>query len=175
MEQRETMPEAIPERRPASDNLTSGALFGRFRQATGEGGFTQEQLEEMMKQRQQAQAGQPGGQPLQVPTTVSQNLPLREGLTVTVSIITQQKSNALLVPNTAITTTGGRAYVQVLTTDGTAEPRPIQPGISNWQYTEVFSGLSEGELVIVPTATTATRTTQPQFGPGGMGIERMLR
>jgi len=97
---------------------------------------------------------------------------LREGLTVTVSIIVDEKNDVLLVPNGAITTQGRQTYVQVLSPDGTIEERAITTGISNWQFTEVTSGLSEGEKVVIPQATATTpeasapRSPMP-FLPGG--------
>jgi RND family efflux transporter MFP subunit len=102
------------------------------------------------------------GQQGQTPTMLSENLQLREGLTVTVSIIVEQKSNVLLVPNTAITTQLGQAYVQVMLPSGITEKRVIKTGISNWQYTEVTDGLSEGERVVVPQGTTTTSPTTSQ-------------
>ena len=107
----------------------------------------------------------------QTPTMLPENFQLREGLTVTVSIIVAQKSNVLLVPNTAITTQLGQAYVQVLTPGGALEERAIKTGISDWQYTEVTEGLSEGEKVIVPQGTTTTPTTSQQ-GPPPMFFPR---
>jgi len=100
---------------------------------------------------------------------------LREGLTVTVSIIVEQRSDVLLVPNTAITSQGGKTYVQVMLLEGVTEEREIQTGISNWQYTEVTGGLSEGETIVVPEGTaTTTPTTSPSDGPlGGMIIPGM--
>jgi hypothetical protein len=58
-----------------------------------------------------------------------------------------------------------------MSSDGTIEDRTITTGISDWQYTEVTDGLSEGEQVIVPEGTTTTDTsTQGGFEgpPGGM-------
>jgi RND family efflux transporter MFP subunit len=98
---------------------------------------------------------------------------LREGLSVTVSLIVAQKSNVLLVPNTAITIQGGKTYVQVMLLEGVTEQREIQTGISNWQYTEVTEGLSEGERVVVSEGTTAIApTTQGQEGPPPMFFPR---
>ncbi len=108
----------------------------------------------------------------QVPTTLPENLQLREGLTVTVSIIVAQKSDVLLVPNTAIMTQLGQAYIQVLTPSGAIEERAIKTGISNWQYTEVTEGLSEGEKVIVTQGTTTTTTTSQQEGSPPMLFPR---
>jgi multidrug efflux pump subunit AcrA (membrane-fusion protein) len=94
---------------------------------------------------------------------------LREGLTVTVSILVEEKNDVLLVPNKAIIRRGRQTLVQVLK-DGVIEERAIKTGISNWQYTEVTDGLSEGEKVVIPETTTPTT---PQSGgripflPGG--------
>ena len=79
---------------------------------------------------------------------------LREGLTVTVSILVAARSDVLLVPNTAITSRDKEVYVQVVLPGGTTEERSVTPGISNWQYTEITSGLSENEQVLVPQWTT---------------------
>jgi len=156
-------------RQEAMQNITPGEIPERLRQAIEEGRITQEQAEEMMKQMQQAQGEQQG----QVPTAIPEDFQLREGLTVTVSIIVEQKSDVLLVPNGAITSQGRQTYVQVLSPDGTIEQRAITTGISDWQYTEVTEGLSEGEQVIVPQGTATTPATQQQRPPSGMVIPGM--
>lgn len=112
-----------------------------------------------------------GAQSGQASAITSQSFQLRQGLTITVSLITAQRSNVLLVPNTAIKTQGGQAYVQVITSSGTPENRNIQTGISNYQYTEVTDGLSEGEKVVITktTSTTTTTSTGQQRQQGGQG------
>ena len=50
--------------------------------------------------------------------------------------------------------------------DGVIEERSIKTGISNWQYTEVIDGLTEGEEVVIPQATTSEASTER--GRGGM-------
>jgi hypothetical protein len=61
--------------------------------------------------------------------------------------------------------------------DGLIEQRSIITGISDWQYTEVIEGLSEGEKIVIPETTATTSTTQ-QDRPGrimpfsGGGIHR---
>jgi len=123
---------------------------------------TQEQAEEMIEQRQQGQGKQQG----QTPTMLPESFQLREGLTVTVSILVDERTDVLMVPNSAITRRGGETYVQVVSPDGTTQERVIQTGISDWQYTEVTGGLNEGEQVLVPQGTTATTTQQgAQRGP----------
>lgn len=148
-------------RQEAMQEIQQGELPERLKQAIEEGLVTQEQAEEMMEQMQQAQ----GGQPEQVPTRIPEDFQLREGLTVTVSVIVDERSDVLLVPNGAITTQGRQNYVKVLLSDGTIEERAITTGISDWQYTEVTEGLSEGEKVVVPEGTSTSTTTTQQQGP----------
>jgi HlyD family secretion protein len=102
----------------------------------------------------------------QLPTMVPEDFQLREGLTITVSIVVDERNDVLLVLNGAIITQGLQTYVQVMLADGTIEERTITTGISNWQYTEVIDGLSEGEQVVVPQGTTTSSTSQ-QEPPGG--------
>ena len=159
-------------RQESMQDIEQGELPERLKQAVEAGQVTQEQAEEMMKQMQQAQRGQQG----QLPTTISEDFQLREGLTVTVSIIVEERTSVLLVPNGAITTRGRQNYIQVVSPDGTIEERAITSGISDWQYTEVTEGLSEGEQVIVPQGTAAATSTTQQQGPqGGMMIPGMGR
>jgi RND family efflux transporter MFP subunit len=103
----------------------------------------------------------------------SQASQLREGLSVTVSIIVDQRINVLLVSNSAITTQRGQSYVQVISSNGTIEWRAIKTGITDYVNTEVTDGLSEGEKVILPQTTTTTTTTQQQGQGGGIFIPGM--
>ncbi len=99
---------------------------------------------------------------------------LREGITVTVSIIVQKKTDVLLVPYAAITTEGGQSYVQVVSSTGTIEKRAIKTGITDYKYTEVTEGLSEGEMVNsvaqssgAQSTKTPTSTTKAGQQPAG--------
>ena len=113
---------------------------------------------------------QTGGSVFSPGVTSSTSFQLREGLTVTVNIVTEQVTDVLLVPSAAITMKGGQNYVKVILPDGTTEERVIETGVSDWQNTEVISGLSEGEQVEV-TLTSSSSSTQSGgfFGPGIMG------
>lgn len=144
----------------ARQDLSEGELPERLKQAIEEGLLTQEEAEEMMKQRQQEQGEQQGAPPM-----IFEDFQLREGLTVTVSIMIAQRNDVLLVPNGAITTQGGQTYVQVVLPDDTIEDRAVTIGISNWQYTEVTDGLSEGEKVVVLQGTTTPSAPQAPRGP----------
>jgi len=150
-------------------DIAAGQLPAPLQQAIDEGRLTREEAEEMIKQRQAEMGGQAGqGQISQVPSMAPEDFQLREGLTVTVSILIDERIDVLLVPNAAITGKEGQSYVQVVSPDGTTEERTIQTGISDWQFTEVTDGLGEGEQVIVPQGTAASPTTSPQRPRGPM-------
>jgi HlyD family secretion protein len=103
-----------------------------------------------------------------VTSTVPTNFKLRDGMTVTVSIIVSQRTNVLLIPNGSISYKSGKATVQVAGSDGTTTERSITIGLADWQNTEVISGLSEGEKVIVSLGTgTSSASTSTTVTPGG--------
>ena len=159
--------------RQETQSMRKGELPERLKQAVEEGRMTQEQAESMMQQRQQGQSGQ---QRQMTTKVMPENFQLREGLTVTVSINVVERIDVLLVPNMAISTQGGQSFVQVPDTDGTVEQRVIQTGISDFQFTEVTGGLSEGEQIIVPEGTSAATTTTQQTGSSrGMFIPGLGR
>lgn len=157
-------------RQAAVENIARGELPQPLQQAIEEGRITREQVEEMIQQRQQGQ----GSQQVQVTAMATEEFQLREGLTATVSIIVEERDDVLLVPYTAITTRGPQTSVNIVSEGGVAEERSIKTGITDYQYTEVIEGLSEGEEVLVPQRTSTTGTTQqvPRqggamfFGPG---------
>jgi len=148
-------------RQEAIENIQQGELPEYLQKAIEAGEITQEEAEQRMQQGQ-------------APTAIPEDFQLREGLTVTVNIIVDERNDVLLIPNSAITTQGRQTYVQVMSQDGIIEERSITTGISDWQYTEVTEGLSEGEQVVVPQGTTTTTsTTQQQKQQGKIMIPRM--
>ena len=135
---------------------------------SGNGGqfsnLTPDQLAQLQQRIQQG--GQGFGQSnATAPTTVQ----LRQGLSLTVNLIEQQKLNVITVPNTAIKTISGKTYVQVKTSSGTPEQREVTTGLKDYQNTEIVSGLTEGEVVIITKTSTTAKTTTTQ-APGGFGI-----
>jgi len=99
---------------------------------------------------------------------VPENIQLRQGLTVTVSIIVASRTNVVLVPNAAVTKQGNQSYVNVVSASGALEKRVVQTGLSDWQNTEITSGLTEGEKVSVPQGTTTTTSSSSQNRGGGI-------
>jgi len=137
-----------------ADEMKEG--IAKLDEAVEEGTITQEQADEI---RQRLGITTETGQKPQ--GMIPEDFQLREGLTVTVSILVVERNGVLLVPNKAITHQEGETYVQVLT-DGIAESRLIKTGISDWQNTEVTEGLNEGEQVVIGQAPTDTSTTPQQ-------------
>ena len=75
---------------------------------------------------------------------------LRNGQTAQASVVTDELRDVIAVPNAAIRRQGGRTQVTVQRFDG---PRvvDITPGVVGDTYTQVLSGLSEGDEVVLPT------------------------
>ena len=163
---RQQQQEAMQARQEELQALSPGELPERLKEAVEQGQITQEQAEEMVQRMQQAE----GAVLEPMPTLIPEDFELKEGLSVTVSILIEEASDILLVPNQAVTYRGRETYVQVVTSEGVIEERLIQTGISDWQYTEVTEGLSEGEQVVIPqtSASTSTTTEQGTQRPGGM-------
>jgi HlyD family secretion protein len=69
------------------------------------------------------------------------------GMSVDVEVILAQETGVLYVPTFAVIERGGRNLV--LVAEGSyARERAIEKGLSNWETTQVKSGLSEGDRVI---------------------------
>jgi HlyD family secretion protein len=81
---------------------------------------------------------------------LSQSAPrLRNGQTAQASVVTSELRDVLAVPNTAIRRQGGRTQVTVQRFDG-HQVVDITPGVVGDTYTQVLSGLSAGDEVVVP-------------------------
>lgn len=81
------------------------------------------------------------------------------------NIIIETKSNILLIPSSAIQSVGGQSIVKVMR-DGQEQTTVVETGISNDSQTEIISGLSEGETVLIETSSVST-SSQTFRGAGG--------
>ncbi len=104
----------------------------------------------------------------QVPVALdgAADLPLLVGMTANVAIQTGQVRGGLLVPAMALLKVGGVYQVQVPNAtdpEGPPEIEPVEGGLSDGTYTEVLSGLDEGDRVIVELSEG-----DDMFGFGGM-------
>jgi macrolide-specific efflux system membrane fusion protein len=72
---------------------------------------------------------------------------------VDVRIIYESRANVLTVPSAAVTTSNGVSTVIVVASDGTQTRRQVTVGETSGNLTEIVSGLSEGDVVLVTTFT----------------------
>lgn len=78
---------------------------------------------------------------------------LRGGLTATADIIVQRKSGVLMVPTRGVKGLPGNYFVQVINpSTQKMEKRPVTTGLQSNAYTEIVSGLNEGETVYLETS-----------------------
>jgi len=71
---------------------------------------------------------------------------LLPGYSADVEIILENRENVLRVPTQSIL--DGKRVLVLNGDSGTLESRPVKKGVSNWEYTEIVSGLEAGELVV---------------------------
>ncbi len=83
---------------------------------------------------------------------------VKPGMSVTTSVITDVKQDVLTIPNSAVKTSGGQKYVQVLV-NGAPVRHDVQTGLVNDTDTEITSGLNEGDMVITQTITSSAAKT----------------
>ncbi|HJX03056.1 MAG TPA: HlyD family efflux transporter periplasmic adaptor subunit, partial [Dehalococcoidia bacterium] len=91
---------------------------------------------------------------------------LKEGLSVNITIVIQQKEDVLLIPSRALTREGNNAFVQVVKSADTTEKRAVKTGMSDWQNTEITEGLTEGENIVITkaiTSSTPNSTSSPNI------------
>jgi len=86
--------------------------------------------------------------PLTIGFSPPAGVALRPGMNASVSIQSKVRDNVLLVPQQALQTVGDRTFVTVVS-NGHHEEREIRVGLSSGGKTEVASGLSEGEKVVL--------------------------
>jgi macrolide-specific efflux system membrane fusion protein len=89
----------------------------------------------------------------------------KPGQTVSVSVVTGQVTDAVSVNAAAVTTVGDRHTVTVLA-DGVQEIRVVEIGLEGDQTTQIISGLTPGDQVVLTTTGTTTGGTTGGF-PGG--------
>ncbi|MFB9839574.1 efflux RND transporter periplasmic adaptor subunit [Actinoallomurus acaciae] len=93
---------------------------------------------------------------------------LRLGQTATVQVTTASAKNVLYVPAAAVRTAGGQSTVTVQQ-GGRQVAEQVQIGVSGDQGTEIKSGLSEGDVVVITTTTGSGDSGSSGGFPGGGG------
>lgn len=106
---------------------------------------------------------------------------VKPGMSVSAEIITDTKTDALVVPNSTVKSEKGMKYVEILDRKFTGEQaiqgvtsvtapqrQAIEIGISNDTSTEIISGLEEGDQVI--SRTIKSNSTKQQTGQQSSGV-----
>jgi len=97
----------------------------------------------------------------------TQDVRIKPGMSVSVSIITEAKADVLTVPNSAIQYQGTNSFVQIMGAAGVLENRQVEVGLSNDTQTEILSGLNEGDEIITQTIdSTGVQSAATQVGSG---------
>jgi multidrug efflux pump subunit AcrA (membrane-fusion protein) len=127
----------------------------------GAGGFVGRSRNPSAGQTPQAQ-----GTPSAIATAAATPVP---GMNATVTIITAQSQNVLVVLTAAIQRDGTNSVVTIQNDDGSTERQTVQTGLSDGTNTEITDGLQEGQTVIIPSVTAASNTSS-QATPAAGGI-----
>lgn len=104
---------------------------------------------------------------------------LLPGMTASISIVTQQASNALEVPNSAlayarshanqsgISEQAGGNGVLIELQNGSPVTVPVQFGISDGAHVQVVSGVQAGDAIVTGGGSTATKAAGSGQASGG--------
>jgi multidrug efflux pump subunit AcrA (membrane-fusion protein) len=94
------------------------------------------------------------------------------GMNATITIVTAESQNVLMVPNAAVQRTGQTRVLQVKQSDGTVQQVTVQVGLSDTKNTEITSGVTQGQTVVLPgvvATSSATAGTGATTGSGATG------
>ena len=95
------------------------------------------------------------------------SIDFRPGMNAECEFIISEVKNVLQVPNEALKDTDGEYTVQQLVA-GKPQDKPVEVGLAGPEYTEIRSGLEEGEEVITKTIVPQkAEVTNPFGGPFG--------
>lgn len=81
---------------------------------------------------------------------------IKHGMSAEVEVIVDKADNALIIPSQAVIERNNNAFVYVVK-DSKARLVQVKTGRSNWTYTEVLSGINEGDEVIINPDTPKLR------------------
>ncbi len=111
---------------------------------------------------------------------------IKPGMSVSAAVITDVRPDVLLIPNSALKAAGQDSYVEILpmlaAVDSTSASagvtsavppsrQPVEIGVSNDTFTQIISGLKEGDQVVSRTIASSTAAAAPATGGiGGIRI-----
>jgi HlyD family secretion protein len=77
------------------------------------------------------------------------NIKLLPGLSASLTITTSEIEDILYIPIEAVCEEDGQQCVDILLEDGSSEKRQVETGIFNYDFIEIKSGLSEGDIIVI--------------------------
>jgi HlyD family secretion protein len=108
---------------------------------------------------------------------------VKPGMSISTAIITDAKQDVLMVPNAAVKTQGGTTYVEMfanqtaatsgttnsmtITSDTPPAQQEVTVGSANDTFTEIVSGLNEGDQVVIRSVAANSKTTTATASTGG--------
>ena len=99
---------------------------------------------------------------------------VKSGMSTNATIVTNSKTDILLVPSSAVKTdSNGGNYVQIFDANGQPQNVTVLIGITDDTNTEITSGLNEGDKIVTQTvgsSSAKTTTTTQKSNVGGFMI-----
>ncbi|MEI7630535.1 MAG: biotin/lipoyl-binding protein [Actinomycetes bacterium] len=92
---------------------------------------------------------------------------VQPGMSASISITTDEVSDVLAVPQSAIATIGEVSAVEVLQPDNTSLTAEVTLGLKGDSLTEITSGVTAGQILVIPTGGTSVFPTGGVPGGGG--------
>ena len=97
---------------------------------------------------------------------------LRNGSTGSVTITTDGATAALTVPTSAVAVSDDRHTVTALLSDGTTRSVTVEVGVIGAERTQITSGLSEGDRVVLADLDEALPSSATESTTTGSSVER---
>ena len=92
---------------------------------------------------------------------------VQPGMSASISITTDEVSDVLAVPQSAIATIGEVSTVEVLQPDNTSLTAEVTLGLKGDSLPEITSGVTAGQILVIPTGGTSVFPTGGVPGGGG--------
>ncbi|CAB4676117.1 unannotated protein [freshwater metagenome] len=97
---------------------------------------------------------------------------VQPGMSASIAITTEQVSDVLAVPQSAIFTVGDINTVEVLRPDNTSVKTEVTVGLKGDVLTEITSGVTAGQVLVIPTGGSGTSQYPTGGVPGGSPFGR---
>jgi multidrug efflux pump subunit AcrA (membrane-fusion protein) len=102
-------------------------------------------------------------------TVTGQAQELLPGMTANLTIVTARAQNVTVVPTAAVQTTSFGSYVVTLNSHNQSVRTPVQTGLSDLTNTQILSGLTPGQRIILPKVSGVASAGGATGGRGGFG------